>query len=425
MDERFVEPVPLRRRSVVARGRGLGYTGRVMPRFVSLLRILCQVVVVGLVLGLAREARAEAAPRTVDLYTIGPSSEFPSRFGHSLLCVREAGNDVPESGRCYDYGVPDREDIAHVVWTALRSTPSFVPVAIDEPVVLKFFKDQGRQIEKQRIPMAAAEVDKLVAAIEEEVRERRAYAYHPYWANCATKIRDHLDAATGGRLRQGPSQIPPGSLREYMEEGHSGRIGILTVMALYLGEVNDHVPTPWEAMLLPSVLRDGVAERLHAPPEKLEERLAVVLPTSRAIGRVAVFFLAFVLFLSVRMAARRNKLRIGLMIVGGTLGVLAVSIELAAALATWAEVSRNWALVLFLPTDLALPYLTGKRLALYLKVRLGVAGLFAVLEIASVVHPPMLPLCALVALPMMGILSALKEKARDQSPVAPTGAVAS
>ena len=397
-----------------------------MPRSVALLRVLCQLLAgVVFVLCFIGEARADGPQRTVDLYTIGPSGEFPSRFGHSLLCVREAGNDVPESGRCYDYGVPDREDLTHVVWTAIRSTPSFVPVAIDESIVLKFFKDQGRQIERQRIPMTAAEVDKLVAAIEEEVREKRAYAYHPYWANCATKIRDHIDAATGGRLHDGPSQIPPGSLREYMEEGHSGRIGILTVMALYLGEGNDHVPTPWEAMLLPSVLRDGVAERFHAPPEQLEERLAVVLPTSRAIGRIIVFFLAFALFLSVRILARRNKLRTGLMIVGGSLGVLAVSIELVAALAKWPEVSHNWALVLLLPTDLALPYLTGKRLALYLKVRVAMAGVFAVLEIANVVHQPMLPLCALVALPMMGILSALKERAGDDAPAVGTQAAPS
>ncbi len=406
---------------VVACGRSLGYTGRVMLRSVArvrvLFRLLAAVTVLLVMIGRGREARAEGPVRTVDLYTIGPSGEFPSRFGHSLLCVREAGKDVPESGRCYDYGVPDREDITHVVWTAIRSTPSFVPVAIDEPVVLKFFRDQGRQIERQRIPMTAAEVDTLVTAIEEEIRERRPYAYHPYWANCATKLRDHIDAATGGRLRAGPSQVPPGSLREYMEEGHSGRIGILTAMALYLGEGSDHVPTPWEAMLLPFVLRDGVAERFHAPPEQLEERLAVVLPTSRAIGRIAVFFLAFALFLAVRLSVRRNKLPIGLKIVGGSLGVLAVSIELVSALATWPEVSRNWALLLFLPTDLALPYLTGKRLALYLKARIAMAGTFAVLEIATIIHQPMLPLSALVAMPMLAILSALKDRA--PAPVQP------
>ena len=87
-----------------------------MARPFRLLRALCQLLaVVAFVLGVSREARADEATRTVYLYTIGPSGEFPSRFGHSLLCVREAGRDVPEGGRCYDYGVPDRDDIAHIV----------------------------------------------------------------------------------------------------------------------------------------------------------------------------------------------------------------------------------------------------------------------------------------------------------------------
>ena len=106
------------------------------------------------------------------------------------------------------------------------------------------FKDQGRQIERQRIPLSEEEAKKLVTAMDDEVREKRAYAYHPYWANCTTKLRDHLDAASGGRLHKGPSTIPKGHLRDWMEEGHSGRIGILTLMAIYLGEGNDHVPTP-------------------------------------------------------------------------------------------------------------------------------------------------------------------------------------
>ncbi|MBX3211593.1 MAG: DUF4105 domain-containing protein [Labilithrix sp.] len=375
-------------------------------------------LVVALVLGLAREARAEGAERTAYLYTMGASNDLPSRFGHSLLCVREAGHDAPEHGRCYDYGVPGHEDITLTVWEAVRETPSFVPVAIEEVVVYEFFKGQGRQIERQRLPLTAAQIDKLVASIEAEIRDKRAYAYHPYWANCATKIRDHIDAATDGQLRPGPSEIPKGTFREYMEEGHSGHLDFLTAMALFVGEGNDRDPTPWEAMMLPFILRDGVAERFSAPPEKLEERLAVILPTSRAIGRFAVFTLAVLLFVAVRVAARRNKLRVGLMIAGGVLGAIAIAIELTSALVKWPEISHNWALALLLPTDLVLPWLTGKRLALYLKARLAMAGVFVVLEIANVVHQPMLPLAVLVALPMAGILSALKERARAADPAA-------
>ncbi|MDF2692411.1 MAG: hypothetical protein K0S65_794 [Labilithrix sp.] len=386
-----------------------------MPR-IPLLRVLLPLVAaLAVVVGLVRTARAETGQRTVDLYTIGPSNELPSRFGHSLLCVREAGKDVPESGRCYDYGVPDREDMTHIVWNAVRETPAFVPVVIAEPVMFEFFKGQGREIQRQRLPLSAEEIERLVSSIDEEVREKRAYAYHPYWANCSTKIRDHIDAATNGRLRQGPSLPPKGSFRQYMEEGHSGHVGILTAMALYLGEGNDNIPTPWESMLLPMVLRDAVAERFSVPPEQLEERIAMILPTSPAIGRMTVFFLAFVLFLTARLAVRRKKTRTGLFIIGGALGVFALSLELTAALVKWPELSHNWSLVLFLPTDLALPYLQGKRLTVYLKVRIAMAAVFGVLEIANVVHQPMLPLVALVAFPMLGILSALKDRAQAEA----------
>lgn len=389
-----------------------------------LVRLLLVLAATLVSLGLARTARAGSSAMTVELYTIGPSDALPSRFGHSLLCVRPPGEDAPEHGHCYDYGVADRDDLAHMIWTAVRGTPSFAPVKIGEATALAFFKGQGRQIERQRVPLAPDEAGRLVAAMDEEVRERRAYAYHPYTANCATKLRDHLDAASGGRLRPGPSHIPPGTFREYMEEGHSGRVGILTAMALWLGEGSDRVPSPWEAMLLPAVLRDGVAERFEAPPEQLEERLAVVLPTSRSVGRLALFAFAVALSVVARVAVGRGRPRLVLAIVGGALGLIALSSELFAALVTWREATPTWSLALFLPTDLALPLLTGRRLTVYLKARVAMAGLFALLEIAGVVREPMLPLAALVALPMLGVLSALREREqgreRDEGRPMPT-----
>lgn len=368
----------------------------------------------------AREARATEPQPTVDLYTIGPSSDFPSRFGHALVCVREPGHDDAEHGGCYDYGVPNSEDMMHVGWTAMRGEASFVPVVISEPAMVAFFKNQGRAIERQRLPLSAEETTKLLGAIESEVKQERPYAYHPYWANCTTKLRDHLDAATNGRLHPGPKAIPPGTLREYFEEGNTGRAGILTAMAIYLGEGNDRTPTPWEAMLLPSVLRDGVAERFGAKPEQLSERLEPILPTSRALGRIILFVLAFALFAGVRLLARKNRLPLALKIVGGTLGTLAVTIEMAAALVRWPEISHNWGLLLFLPTDLALPYLKGRRLSLYIKARVVIAGVLAVLEIANVAHQPLLPLVALVVLPYAALLTALKaSKPLEESAAAP------
>lgn len=368
-----------------------------------------------------RADEAKPALPTVDLYTIGPSNDFPSRFGHALLCVRPAGKDVPESGQCYDYGVPPSDDLTGVVAEMLRDVPSFIVVRIDEARVIAFFEDQGRAVEKQRLPLSADQTTKLALALERDVAEKKPYAYHPYWANCTTKVRDRIDEATDGGLRPGASTIPPGTMVEYMEEGHSGHLGILTAMAIYLGEGgNQHVPTPWEAMLLPSVLRDTVTERFHVPPEQLAERMAVILPTSRAIGRMTVFALAFLLFVAVRIASKRNRLRLALGLIGGTFGALAISMELFSALVKWPEISHNWALLLIWPTDLALPWLKGRVLSLYLKVRVAVAVVFAVLEIASVAHQPLLHLVALVALPCLGLLGALKERESTKENDVPT-----
>lgn len=365
-----------------------------------------------------REARAAESVANVVLYTIGPAAELTSRFGHSFLCTRDAGKDGPDGGHCYDYGVPATNDTAAIMWSAVRNRPGFTPVKIDERWLLSYFESQGRQVERQLISLPVAQAERLASLLEDDVREKRAYAYHPYWANCATKLRDHLDTATDGKLRKGPSSIPPGTLRAYMEAGHSGHLGILMAMALWLGETNEHVPTPWEAMLLPSVLRDAVAEAFSAAPEKLDERIAVVLPTSSSIGRFALFALAFVLLAVVRISARRDKLRAGLTIVGATLGGLALSMELAAVVVKWSEVSHNWALLLFVPTDLVLPYLKGPRLALYARARIAMAIVFGVLEIADIIHQPMLPLSVFIALPMIGVLSVLKENKASAEAVA-------
>ena len=104
----------------------------------------------------ARADDEEKAP-SVYLYTIGASPDFPSRFGHAILCVRQPNMDTDGAGRCYDYGVPDSDDMIHIGWTAMRDVPGFVPLMVNEANVVQFFKNQGRAIERQRIPLTAVE----------------------------------------------------------------------------------------------------------------------------------------------------------------------------------------------------------------------------------------------------------------------------
>jgi hypothetical protein len=359
-----------------------------------------------------KKEKAEPKPISapvVDLFTIGPHSDFPSRFGHALLCVRE---DVDDSkhGHCYDYGVPagSNDDMFAVGYDAMRGRPSFVPVEIGEDAAVEYFLGQGREVQKQRLPLRADETRKLTGALATDVKEKRAYAYHPYWANCTTKLRDQIDSATNGRLHEGPKALPPGTARDYFEEGHSGHIGTLTATAIFLGGDIDRPPTPWEAMLLPAELRDGVTDRFGVQPEQLGERVAVVLPTSRALGKLTIFAWALALFGVVRFLAKRGRLKIAVALMTATFGALAVSLDLVALIVKWTEMSHNWALALFWPTDLAMPFLKREHLRNYVKAKVAVAAILGALEIGGAIHQPLLPLVALVVLPGVALLAALR-----------------
>jgi hypothetical protein len=353
-----------------------------------------------------RAARADAV-----LYTIGAGDYLYSRYGHSLLCV---------DGRCVDYGVPDREDALHMAWASVRGEPIFVPVAVDEQVALGVFRGQGRSIDAQRLPLSEAELGKLRARLDADLRERRAYAYHPYRSNCTTQVRDRLDEAMNGRLQAARSRRVTATYRDLSEEGLSGRLGELTLLAFLLGDPAEQKPTGWDVMFLPEGLRDGLTEQLHVVPERLEERKAMILPTSRAVGRAALVILALAVAGLVRWGARdaraggapSRRARIALGVAASVLGGMALIADLVALVVVWPEFRHNWALLALLPTDLAMPWLSPRRLRLYALGRVGIAALLAALEVAGVIAQPMLHLSIVVAVPMLSIAALARAYAR-------------
>jgi hypothetical protein len=359
---------------------------------------------------------AAAAPK-VELLTMGEGNDLFARYGHSVVCLRE-GETKP--ARCFDYGVPNGRSEFDVAWNAVRGVATFIPVDAEEPNVIAFFKDQGRSVERQKLPLTDAEAERLAALLDRDVQEKRAYAYHPYYANCTTMIRDRIDEATNGRLRPGRSLPVAVRFRDLAEEGHTGHAGELLLMAITLGAPNERLPTSWEAMFLPRILKEAVTERFDAQPERVEERLWTNLPASRAAGRVLLFVIAFALVFAVRLLGWRGRPRAARFLVGGVLGTLGTIAWAASALVVWPEIQRNWALLLLFPFDFAIPFLAPRKLAIYGKVRITMAVALAVLELAGVVSQPMLPIAALVFMPLVALL---REKSRVPSPAPEPAAV--
>lgn len=342
------------------------------------------------------------AAEVVDLYTVGAGNHLYSAHGHSVLCVRGAGEAPdPPSGRCYDFGIADREGPLNVLFASLRGRAIFVATRYDAATMLRMFGGRGRGIERQTLPLSEAEAAALSDRLESEIEARWTYAYHPYVSNCATQLRDRIDDASG-RLRPGLASPGRESFRERAEVGLSGRAGILSLLALVLGVPAERAPDGYEALFLPLALRDGVAERFGVAPVTVEPRYETGLSTSGAAGRVTVFAMAIALAFACSALQRRSL--VGALALGGiVLGGAALLVYVTAVVSTWRELSWNASLGLLLPTDLAIPWLRGRRLSRYLSVRIAMAAGFGLLAIAGVLAQPLLPVAALVLLTCLSL----------------------
>jgi hypothetical protein len=147
---------------------------------------------------LAMSCAASAAPR-VGVMTMQPGTVFFERFGHDALVVEDPALPMPVS---YNFGFfdPDEPDfLANFVHGIMRYRLVALPLDQD----LQYYREVGRGVSIQWLNLSDAEATRLAAALAENARPEHArYRYDYFTDNCATRVRDALDAALGGALKK-------------------------------------------------------------------------------------------------------------------------------------------------------------------------------------------------------------------------------
>jgi hypothetical protein len=346
-------------------------------------------------------ATAFAGALHAELITVGPGSDDLSLYGHSALCVTAEG--APD-GRCYDFGVPGGDmDPDRLVWDTVRGTPRFVPVAVERSVLVATFEDMERSLWVQELPLDDRQVADLQASLEAAVASHEPYAYHPYYDNCTTRLRDALDKVTSGKLHDGADAPASGPrFRALSEQGFSGHMFELAGLALFLGTRADRQPTTWERMFLPVDLRDAVTARFGAQPKQLHERREAVIPTSTQAGRVLLVLLGALLAGAIAYGARKSPRaqRLTTGFAGMLLGLLGLTVDVVSLATRIPEFAGNWVTLVLLPMDALLAFAPRRIVSPYLAVRLGMLALMAALSAAGIVAQPLVAVCAFAALPL-------------------------
>ncbi len=351
----------------------------------------------------------EDPPPQIILYTMGPGDDVFSTFGHGALCVHDR---FDPAGRCYNYGTTDFTKPGKLIWDFLRGRALFWVSVTSEQRLLDFYiGERDRTLYRQALPLPPDQARALAVTLDADTHgDKKFYIYHHYHENCTTRLRDHMDEVTGGKLRAG-TNVPFGpTYRDLSARGFQRSLGLLVGTETLIGRPGDLRPTLWQAMFLPDVLRAQVEKSLGAPVELVYTGRARAAGGSVARGRWTLWGAALALAavaLAGFAARTRWTRRVSLVVTGVVLGLVAVGFEALAVVSVRTELRRNELLLVFLATDLALVWLSGRWLRGYLAARLGALALVALAKGVGLLVQPIWPTLFMVALPL-GVMAAFE-----------------
>ncbi|MFC5740303.1 DUF4105 domain-containing protein [Dyella tabacisoli] len=244
-------------------------------------------------------ANAPGANLEVALVSYGPGETYWERFGHDAIELRDTASGEAVN---FNYGVFDFDESGFLLNFArghMHYLMDAAPTSIDE----RGYMESGRSVTRQRLTMAPEQAAALRDYLLWNLRpENVRYDYDYYVSNCSTRVRDALNQALGGVLKQQLEARTGGmTYRQQTARLMSAQPWLMLILDLGLGPYADQPLNAWQESFLPMVLQtearhvrvaDGQgglqplvqdeqilsANRLNTPPESAPDfRISLAL----------------------------------------------------------------------------------------------------------------------------------------------------
>lgn len=252
-----------------------------------------------------------AAPR-VGVITMAPGEQFWERFGHDAIVIVPAA--TPDQAVSYNFGFFDMDEPGFY-GNFVRGNMRYLLAALPTQEDLASYAAEGRGVEVQWLDLTPAQAQSLAAALEKNARPENArYRYDYFSDNCSTRVRDALDAALGGLLREQLTGRSQGN--SYRSE--SVRLvwpakWMAVSFDLVLAGFGDRPLSRWEEAFIPMRLRDSLRlvrlpngrPLVSAEAELLPHKLSMP-PSEMPKVQTKAFFLGLMLALAVLGLGRRQ-----------------------------------------------------------------------------------------------------------------------
>ena len=219
--------------------------------------------ILAMVLGgatLVAPLKASAEPGseyTVSVLTFGPGDHPFFKFGHNAILVHD---ERTRSDWVYNFG------------TFAFDSPALIPVFLKGklrywlsrqslPGTIAAYRRENRTIDAQELDLPPALRKKIVDALVENLKpENRYYKYDYYRDNCSTRVRDVVDLAVGGKVKEvsgGPARM---TWRSHTMRLVADDWPVYLGLQVAMGDLIDKPIDVWREMFLPARLLETLRE---------------------------------------------------------------------------------------------------------------------------------------------------------------------
>jgi hypothetical protein len=221
-----------------------------MKRILLILIIYCLISPKGEAANLSPQAE-------ISLLTCSAGTEIYSYFGHSAIRVKDPGTSTDI---VFNYGVFSFET-PNFIWRYCKGETYFTIAAQSMRSFMQEYYEEQRDVYEQVLNFTPDERQTLYdALLENNKPENRVYLYKHFSDNCATRIRDQLEKAAGGKLKYDTLSDKPYTYRQLLDQCLPGNSWSGFGIKLALGIPCDRKTTFSQKMFLPAYLQSDMAK---------------------------------------------------------------------------------------------------------------------------------------------------------------------
>ncbi|NLK06665.1 MAG: DUF4105 domain-containing protein [Spirochaetales bacterium] len=234
---------------------------------------------------LAPNQRAWVDKTEVHLLTVGPGDPLYAWFGHSALIITQpSGTKV-----MYDWGIFDPEQ-KHFYLNFAQGRMYYYVVASAAEWRIEEALEEMRDVKLVKLDFSAESKFGLISFLQRHIKtEYSTYLYHFYYDNCATRIRDIINAATEGDFQAwAEEQMAEDSLRSVTIPAMIHSPLVFWVLDFLQGKTIDKPMNRYEELFLPEKLHQAVVDYSALYPHKLATSTEVLQEVDELGVRFAV-----------------------------------------------------------------------------------------------------------------------------------------